>query len=73
MMVDFISVYLLRIRTGDKPLMGTDASIQITVRGTSSQMHRLPLTNPRTGLFEQHELDTFVLLGPDLGDPLEVV
>jgi hypothetical protein len=64
--------YILQIRTGEKPFAGTDSNVQIIVRGSASQTHRLPLTSNRANLFEQNQLDTFAIVGWDLGDLLEI-
>jgi len=66
-------VYILTIRTGDKPFAGTDGNIQIIVRGSASQTRRLILTSNRANLFEQNQLDTFAIVGSDLGDLLEIM
>ncbi len=66
-------VYILTIRTGVKPFAGTDGNIQIIVRGSASQTRRLILTSNRANLFEQNQLDTFAIVGSDLGDLLEIM
>ena len=66
-------VYILQIRTGDKPFAGTDSNVQIIVRGSKSQTRRLALTSDRANLFEQNQLDTFAIVGWDIGDLLEIM
>ena len=65
-------VYILQIRTGRKSFAGTDANIQIIVRGSKHSTRRLALTSNRAKLFEQNQLDTFAITGDDLGDLLEM-
>jgi hypothetical protein len=65
-------VYILEIRTGGKSFAGTDANVHIVVRGSKTSTHRLALTSNRANLFEQNQLDTFAIVGEDLGDLLEI-
>ena len=44
----------------------------MTVRGSTSETRRLPLTSDRSNLFEQNQLDTFAIVGWDIGDLAEV-
>ena len=46
--------------------------IDIIVRGSTDKTRRLPLTSDESNLFEQNQLDTFVIVGWDLGDLLEM-
>jgi hypothetical protein len=70
--IGFVLVYILQIRTGDKPFAGTDSVIQVTIRGSKSQTRRLALTSDRANLFERNQLDTFAIVGWDIGDLLEI-
>ena len=65
-------VYILQVRTGGKIFAGTDAHIQVTIRGSTSQTRKLSLTSDRANLFEQNQLDTFAIVGWDIGDLLEI-
>ncbi len=65
-------VYILQVRTGGKPFAGTDSTIQVMIRGSKSQTRRLPLISDRANLFEQNQLDTFAIVGWDIGDLLEI-
>lgn len=65
-------VYILQIRTGDKSFAGIDANVQISIHGSKNQTRRLALTSAHVNLFEQNQLDTFVIVGSDLGDLLEI-
>ncbi len=42
------------------------------IRGSKSQTRRLPLISDRVNLFEQNQLDTFAIVGWDIGDLLEI-
>jgi hypothetical protein len=42
------------------------------IRGSRSQTRRLALTSDRANLFEQNQLDTFAIVGWDIGDLLEI-
>jgi hypothetical protein len=66
------SVYILQVRTGGKRFAGTDSTIHVAVRGTRSQTRRIVLTSGTANLFEQNQLDTFAVVGWDLGDLLEL-
>ena len=66
-------VYILQVRTGEKPYAGTDASIHLTIRGSKNATRRLALTSTRTRLFQQNQLDTFAIANGDLGDLLEIM
>ncbi|CAF1056748.1 unnamed protein product [Adineta steineri] len=67
------AIYILQIRTGDKPFISTDTNIQILIRGSTNQTSRLVLTSNHVNLFEQNQLDTFAIIGWDLGDLLEII
>ncbi len=69
----FYLVYILQIRTGDKAFAGTDSVIQVTIRGSKSETRRLALTSDHADLFEQNQLDTFAIVGWDIGDLLEIL
>ncbi|CAF4210503.1 unnamed protein product [Rotaria sp. Silwood2] len=68
-----LSIYILQIRTGEKSIAGTNANIQIKILGSISQTSQLTLTNNRINLFEKNQLDTFAIVGPNLGDVLEII
>ncbi|CAF4045720.1 unnamed protein product [Rotaria sordida] len=70
--LDNLSVYILQIRTGGKAFAGTDANIQVIIRGSTSQTRQLALTSSGANLFEQNQLDTFAIVGGDIGDLLEI-
>ena len=42
------------------------------IKGTDSQTRQLSLTSDASNLFEQNQLDTFAIVGWDLGDLLEL-
>ena len=63
---------MLEVRTGGKPFAGTDSNIHVLIRGTTGQTRRLALTSNRSNLFEQNQLDTFVIVGWDIGDLLKI-
>ncbi len=65
-------VYILQIRTGGKPFAGTDSNIHVLIHGSTSKTRRLALTSNRANLFEQNQLDTFAIVGWDIGDLLEL-
>ena len=65
-------VYILQVRTGTKAFAGTDSVIQVLIRGATSQTRRLPLTSSQANLFEQNRLDTFAIVGWDIGDLLDI-
>lgn len=65
-------VYVLQVRTGGKQFAGTDSLIQVLIKGTDSQTRQLSLTSDASNLFEQNQLDTFAIVGWDLGDLLEL-
>jgi hypothetical protein len=65
-------VYILQVRTGGKAFAGTDSNIQVLIRGSTGQTRRLALTSNRANLFEQNQLDTFAIVGWDIGDLLEM-
>ena len=65
-------VYIVEVFTGGKAFAGTDATIQLTVRGSSSETRRLPMTSDRSDLFEQNQLDTFAIVGRDIGELVEM-
>jgi hypothetical protein len=65
-------VYILQIRTNEKSFAGTDANVHIIVHGSAISTRRLALTSNRTNLFERNQLDTFAIVGEDLGDLLEI-
>jgi len=65
-------VYILQVRTGGKPFAGTNSTIQVMITGSTSQTRRLPLTSDRADLFEQNQLDTFAIVGWDIGNLLEI-
>jgi hypothetical protein len=65
-------VYILQVRTGGKRFAGTDSTIQVMINGSKSQTRRLPLTSDRADLFEQNQLDTFAIVGWDIGNLLEI-
>jgi hypothetical protein len=65
-------VYVIEVFTGEKPYAGTDASIQISIRGSTNETRRLPLATNQANLFEQNQWDTFVVVGSDLGELLEL-
>ncbi|CAF4726703.1 unnamed protein product, partial [Rotaria socialis] len=68
----FFLVYILQVRTGGKPFAGTDSNIQVTIRGSTSQTQKLALTSARANLFEQNQVDTFAIVGWDIGDLAEI-
>ncbi|CAF4125874.1 unnamed protein product [Rotaria socialis] len=70
--IDSLSVYILQVRTGGKPFAGTDSNIQVTIRGSTSQTQKLALTSARANLFEQNQVDTFAIVGWDIGDLAEI-
>lgn len=63
---------MLEVRTGGKPFAGTDSNIHVLIRGTTGQTRRLALTSNRSNLFEQNQLDTFAIVGWDIGDLLKI-
>ncbi|CAF1040089.1 unnamed protein product [Adineta ricciae] len=67
-----LCVYVLQVRTGGKQFAGTDSLIQVMIKGTDSQTRQLSLTSDASNLFEQNQLDTFAIVGWDLGDLLEL-
>lgn len=70
---DFLAlVYVLTVRTGGKPFAGTDSNIHVLIRGKTGHTRRLALTSNRSNLFEQNQLDTFVIVGWDIGDLSEI-
>ncbi|CAF3630124.1 unnamed protein product [Rotaria sp. Silwood1] len=70
--LDKLSVYILQIRTGEKSFAGTDSNIQVIIRGSTGQTRQLALTSRGADLFEQNQLDTFAIVGRDIGDLLEI-
>ncbi|CAF1260047.1 unnamed protein product [Rotaria magnacalcarata] len=70
--INNLSVYILQVRTGGKPFAGTDSNIQVTIRGSTSQTPKLALTSARANLFEQNQVDTFAIVGWDIGDLAEI-
>lgn len=67
-----LSVYLLMIRTGEKPFVGSISSIEWIVRGTEGVTRRLTIPDHRGSLFQSNQLDTFALVGFDIGEPMEI-
>lgn len=65
-------VYVLQVYTGGKAFAGTDANITVRIRGTTSETRTLALTSNQSDLFEQNQLDTFTIVGWDLGDLTEM-
>ncbi|CAF3724820.1 unnamed protein product [Rotaria sordida] len=68
-----LSIYILQIRTGEKSIVDTNTNIQIQIRGSVNQTRQLTLINNQTNLFEKNQLDTFAIVGSDLGDLLEII
>ncbi|CAF4736185.1 unnamed protein product [Rotaria sp. Silwood1] len=69
-----LSIYILQIRTGEKSITDTNINIHIKIYGTINQTSQLILTNNRiSNLFEKNQLDTFVIIGFDLGNLLEII
>lgn len=66
------SVYILQVRTGGKKFAGTDSNIHVLISGSTGQTRRLALTSNRSNLFEQNQLDTFAIVGWDIGNLLEI-
>ncbi|CAF4476662.1 unnamed protein product, partial [Rotaria sp. Silwood2] len=64
--------YILQILTGGKAFAGTDSNIQVIIRGSASQTRQLALTSSGANLFEQNQLDTFAIVGWDIGDLSEI-
>lgn len=62
------SVYILQVQTGGKAFAGTDSKIEVRVRGATSETRTLALTSNQSDLFEQNQLDTFLIVGWDLGE-----
>ena len=67
-----ILVYILQVRTGGKAFAGTDSNIHVLIQGSTGQTRRLGLTSNRSNLFEQNQLDTFAIVGWDIGNFLEI-
>lgn len=65
-------VYLLQVYTGGKHFAGTDSTIHVMLKGSRSQTRRIALTTAKANLFEQNQLDTFAIVGWNLGDLLEL-
>ena len=65
-------VYILQVRTGSKPFAGTDSNIEVTIHGSKQTTRKLALTSSRADLFEQDQLDTFAIVGLDIGNLLEI-
>lgn len=42
------------------------------IRGSKNQIYQLTLKTDQINLFEQNQLDTFAIIGLDLGDLLEI-
>lgn len=68
----FCLVYILEVHTGGKPFAGTDSNIQVTIRGSTSKTEKLLLTSRGADLFEQNQLDTFAIVGRDIGELREM-
>lgn len=67
-----LAVYLLMIRTGEKPFVGSISAIEWIVRGTEGVTRRLTIPDHRGSLFQSNQLDTFALMGFDIGEPMEI-
>ena len=67
-----VLVYLLMIRTGEKPFVGSISAIEWIVRGTEGVTRRLTIPDHRGSLFQSNQLDTFALMGFDIGEPMEI-
>jgi hypothetical protein len=65
-------VYLLQIRTGEKGVRGTDNTIYVSLRGSTGHTGCLLGVTNRANLFANHQLDTFVIVGAELGELLEM-
>ncbi|CAF0764579.1 unnamed protein product [Adineta steineri] len=70
--IENLSVYILQVLTGGKRFAGTDSNIQVTIRGSTSETRKLALTSNNADLFEQNQLDTFAIVGWDIGDLSEI-
>ncbi|CAF0903962.1 unnamed protein product [Adineta steineri] len=70
--IENLSVYILQVLTGGKRFAGTDSNIQVIIRGSTDQTRKLALTSNNANLFEQNQLDTFAIVGWDIGDLSEI-
>ncbi|CAF3386717.1 unnamed protein product [Rotaria socialis] len=67
-----LSMYILQIRTGEKSHTVNNGNAQIKIRGSTNRSGVLTIKNNRANLFERNQLDTFAIVGSDLGDLLEI-
>ena len=63
---------MLQVYTGGKAFAGTDSNIEVHIRGSISETKTMALTSNQSDLFEQNQLDTFLIVGWDLGDLTEL-
>ena len=66
-------VYIIQVHTGSKAFAGTDSHIEVHIRGSISETRSLSLTSDQSDLFEQNQIDTFLITGWDLGQLTELM
>jgi hypothetical protein len=60
--------YTIWIKTGDKPLGGTDSNVYVMLFGDAGQTEWIFLPPRDAFAFEEGSVDKFVLDAPDVGD-----
>lgn len=65
-------VYVVEVFTGSRAFAGTDSIIHIRVNGSDDQTKKLALISRTSDLFEQNQLDTFLIVGRNLGQLLKL-
>lgn len=66
-------MYIIQVHTGSKAFAGTDSHIEVHIRGSISETRSLSLTSDQSDLFEQNQIDTFLIVGWDLGQLTELM